>query len=172
MRNGQANLLEGLTNDAASATFSSCRRYRYTLHRIWDASLPVLVFLMLNPSTADELQNDPTVERCQRRAKRMGFGGVVVINLFAFRSTDPSALYSEEDPVGPGNDTSIADTCASAGMVICAWGTHGKHLGRAEQVLKMLAGAGVKLHALAVNADGSPKHPLYVANDAVPVPYP
>jgi len=168
----QLDMMTDLTGDASAATFSPCRTYRYTLRRTWDPAKPCIVFLMLNPSTADEVQNDPTVERCHRRAIRMGAGGVVVVNLFALRSTDPSALYGHPDPVGPANDASIVDECSKAGMVIAAWGTHGKHLGRAEAVLALLAAAGVKLHALAVNADGSPKHPLYIANNAEPLPYP
>lgn len=167
----QLNLMEGMTSDAAAATFSPCRRYRYSLARTWDASLPILVFLMLNPSTADELHNDPTVERCHRRAQRLGFGAVVVVNLFALRSTDPAGLYVEQDPVGPDNDATILTMCTLASRVVCAWGTHGKHLGRAAYVLDMLRNAGIRLHALGINADGSPKHPLYVANDAELVPY-
>lgn len=168
----QLNLMDGMTSDAAAATFSPCRRYRYTLSRTWAPSLPTLVFLMLNPSTADELQNDPTVERCHRRAQRLGFGGVGVVNLFALRSTDPAGLYVEQDPVGPANDAAILEMCRAAGWVVCAWGTHGKHLTRAAHVLQLLTDAGITLHALGINADGSPKHPLYVANTAELVPYP
>lgn len=168
----QLNLMDGMTADAADATFSPCKRYRYTLTRTWDPSRPRLVFLMLNPSTADELANDPTVERCHRRAQRMGFGGVGVVNLFAFRSTNPDALYSEADPVGPENDAAILSMCRDAGQVICAWGTHGNYQGRATSVLHTLAEAGIRLHALAINADATPKHPLYVSNDTTPIPYP
>lgn len=168
----QLNLMDGMTSDAANATFSPCTRYRYTLTRTWDPTRPRLVFLMLNPSTADALANDPTVERCHRRALRMGFGGVGVVNLFAFRSTDPDALYSEPDPVGPDNDAAILAMCLDAGQVIVAWGTHGNYQGRAASVLRALADAGIRLHALAINADGTPKHPLYVSNDTAPVPYP
>ena len=83
------------------------------------------VFLMLNPSTADAIDNDPTVERCLRRALKMGFGGLMVCNTFAYRSTDPEKLYEVEDPVGPENDQIILARARSAGMVICGWGTHG-----------------------------------------------
>lgn len=89
------------------ATFSECRRYRYRLWRYWDRSKPPLCFLMLNPSTADDLSNDPTVERCQRRALAMGFGGLEVVNIFAFRSTDPAALYSL--PVGRYGDLRLGE---------------------------------------------------------------
>lgn len=167
----QPDLMTSLTQDAATATFSPCRRYRYTLGRIWNPQKPSLVFCMLNPSTADETQNDPTVERCQRRADRMGFGGVTVLNLFALRSTDPAGLYEIDDPVGPENDQSILDVCLRAPMVICAWGKHGHHMGRAETVLHKLRAEAIPLFALATNKDGSPKHPLYVRNGAVPFPF-
>lgn len=161
-----------VTQDAASATFSPCRRYRYTLTRIWDPTRPILVFLMCNPSTADDSDNDPTVERCQRRARRMGYGGVIVLNLFALRSTTPSVLYEVDDPVGPDNDAAIRSVCVRAPMVICAWGKPGSLLGRAASVVDMLRKIRAPLYALAVNQDGSPKHPLYIRNDADPVPFP
>lgn len=161
-----------LTRDVSAATFSPCRRYRYTLSRTWDPTRPALVFCMLNPSTADETQNDPTVERCQRRAVRMGFGGVVVLNIFALRSTDPAALYVTDDPVGPGNDEAILDVARRAPLVVCSWGTHGNLNGRGRAVHSRLADEGVDLRALAINKDGTPKHPLYVANAAQLHPYP
>jgi len=167
----QRDLMAPVTQDAASATFSPCRLYRYTLTRIWDPTLPILVFLMCNPSTADETDNDQTVERCQRRARRMGYGGVIVLNLFALRSTDPDVLYEVEDPVGPDNDAVIRDVCSRASMVICAWGKPGRLLARAASVMDMLRVIGVPLFALAVNQDGSPKHPLYCRNDAEPFAY-
>lgn len=162
------DLLHGLCADSAAATFSPCRTYRYTLSRTWDPARPVWVFAMLNPSTADEFMNDPTVARCQKRAMRGGAGGVVVVNIFAYRSTDPSALYGLDDPVGPGNDDAILDKCRSAGMVICAWGKHGALHDRGAGVKAMLEAAGVTPHVLALNKDGSPKHPLYVGNDVQP----
>lgn len=167
----QADLMSLVTQDAATATFSPCRTYRYTLTRIWDPTKPCLVFVMLNPSTADESDNDPTVERCQRRARRMGYGGVIVLNLFALRSTDPKRLYEVTDPIGVDNDAAIEAICRRAPMVICAWGTHGAYRDRGAYVRDMLRRIGVPLHALAINRDGSPKHPLYVANDAMPVEY-
>lgn len=104
------------------AVFSPCEQYRYKLWRIWDKSIPPMVFVMLNPSTADELQNDPTVERCERRARSMGFGGLRVANIFAWRDTDPTALYALNDPVGPDNDAAIQESVLGAGLVVCAWG--------------------------------------------------
>lgn len=167
----QPDLMSPVTQGAAQATFSPCRRYRYTLDRTWDPARPRLVFCMLNPSTADETVNDPTVERCQRRAVAGGFGAVAVVNLFALRSTDPQMLYQVEDPVGPDNDAAIVAACTAAPMVICAWGNHGQHRERAEHVIGMLRGLHVPLYALRVNQDGSPRHPLYVSNDTTPLPF-
>lgn len=150
------------------ATFSPCRRYRYRLWRIWDESARKAVFVMLNPSTADEVENDPTVERCERRAREMGFGGLVVVNLFALRSTDPEALYGHPDPVGPDNDIVIIRAAQAAGIVICAWGGHGKLNGRDEHVKQMLRRIGAPLHYLKLNKDGSPGHPLYIGYDVKP----
>lgn len=154
----------------SGARFSPCQRYRYTLWRNWGpADSAPLMFLMLNPSTADAEKNDPTVERCQRRALSMGFGGLCVGNIFAFRSTDPRGLYATGlDPIGPENDSAILDLAKSAGMVICAWGKHGALGGRGEAVLAMLRTAGVTPYCLGQNGDGSPKHPLYVAYDKRP----
>lgn len=153
------------------AVFTPCKRYRYRLWRTWDAGKPPLAMLMLNPSIADESQNDPTVERCQRRAITGGFGGLEVVNIFAYVSTDPAALYTVEDPVGTENDAAILDIVQKAGMVLCGWGTHGRHVGRAKDVVALLRGAGVTPYCLGVNADGSPKHPLYVGYAMKPIRY-
>ncbi len=152
------------------ATFSPCGRYRTRLWRIW-GDQPPAVFCMLNPSTADETSNDPTVERCERRARATGFGGLQVVNLFALRSTDPRALYSEIDPIGPGNDEAILDACAGAGIVVCAWGAHGKFRARGNWVRDLLYDAGARPHVLALNRDGTPKHPLYVGYNVQPTPW-
>lgn len=156
---------------ASGARFSECRRYRYALWRTWEAGKPAAVFVMLNPSTADEIENDPTVERCERRARAMGYGGLRVVNLFAFRSTNPLGLQRVGDPVGPHNDKAILDACIGAGLVVCGWGKHGALGDRARKVLRLLADNGIKATALAVNGDGSPKHPLYVPYTALPAPF-
>lgn len=153
------------------AIFSECQQYRYRLWRIWDESKPAVTFLMLNPSTADEIENDPTVERCERRARIMGYGGLQVVNIFALRSTDPNALYTHAEPVGKGNDEAIVAACHDAGVVICAWGSHGKYVGRGEQVAEMLTRDGIDLHYLKLNANGTPMHPLYVGYNELPKPW-
>ena len=162
-------LKTGLFPEFCGATFSPCRRYRYTLWRTWDTGKPACMFLMLNPSTADETANDPTVERCQRRAQLMGYGGLVVCNIFAYRSTDPDALYALNDPVGPDNDAAIIEQASQAGLVVCGWGKHGALHGRGTAVLNLLRQAGITPYALRINGDGSPQHPLYVGYAQQPV---
>lgn len=153
--------------ERSGALFSPCRQYRYRLWREW-GDKPPAVFIMLNPSTADEVENDPTVERCERRARVMGYGGLRVANIFALRSTDPQALYEAEDPVGTDNDAGILESVKGAGIVVCAWGGHGNLNGRGELVRAMLRQAGVTPHYLVMNKDGTPKHPLYVGYDEMP----
>lgn len=145
------------------AHFSDCRLYRYRLWRYWDEAVAPATFIMLNPSTADEVANDPTVERCERRAREWGYGGLRVVNLFALRSPDPRALYASPDPIGSANDAAIMDATDEAGIVICAWGAHGKHLQRGAAVHRLLRDTcRVKPHALRINGDGTPAHPLYL----------
>jgi hypothetical protein len=151
------------------AVFSPCGAYRYRLWRTWSDEPPA-VFVMLNPSTADEIENDPTVERCERRARMMGFGGLRVANIFALRSTDPSVLYEHPDPVGPENDAAILESVAGAGIVVCAWGAHGRLKDRDVAVLALLRGAGVVPHYLTLTKDGVPGHPLYVSYKVQPKP--
>jgi len=158
-----------LFSDLSGATFSTCNRYRYALWRTWSESDHACLFLMLNPSTADESVNDPTVERCQRYAQGWGYGGLVVCNLFAFRATDPALMKQEEDPAGPENDAAILDAARRCGIVVCAWGNHGSHLGRAKTVVSMLMADDIELHALKITGEGHPGHPLYLKKDLTPV---
>jgi len=155
----------------SGALFSPCKKYRYRLWRDWDVTKPVMTFVMLNPSVANEIDNDPTVERCQRRAVASGFGRLQIVNIFALRSTDPKALYSSNDPVGQENDAAILDAVKSHGMVVCAWGTLGNLNNRGAQVLELIRGTGVVPHYLVLNKDGTPKHPLYVGYDVKPQPW-
>lgn len=148
--------------DNSGALFSPDRKYRYSLWRLWEPSKLFAVFVMLNPSTADEVKNDPTVERCERRARALGFGGLTVVNIFALRSTDPKALYKAADPVGERNDAEIRNACVAAGMVVCAWGNHGGLYGRGRFVLDLLAEDRVKPYHLGITGQGQPRHPLYV----------
>lgn len=160
--------------DAAStAVYSPCEAYRYLLTRVWNPSGEKALFVMLNPSTATEVQNDPTVERCERRARALGFGAFRVTNIFAFRATDPRVMRAMADPIGPGNDAAIADSAQGwADRIICAWGTHGAHLGRGAQVEHLLRATGRPLFTLGLSQGGHPKHPLYIGYDRQPELWP
>jgi len=141
------------------------------LTRTWDGAAKRVHFIMLNPSTATEVQNDPTVERCERRARALGFGAFRVTNIFAWRDTDPRAMRRAADPVGPQNDAAILQSCGWADLNICAWGTHGEHKNRGHEVGRMLkAGAGDLFH-LGLTKAGHPKHPLYIAYAQKPQPW-
>ena len=161
-----------IKGDAAStAEYSDCETYRYTLTRVWDDTGRRALFIMLNPSTATEVQNDPTVERCERRARTLGFGAFRVLNIFAYRATDPRDMRAAADPVGPGNDAAILAGLEWADQVICAWGTHGAHRARGPAVAAMLQGADVALFHLGLSKDGHPKHPLYIGYNVQPQPW-
>jgi hypothetical protein len=149
-----------------SAEFSPDRTYRYALYRIWDESLPLVMFVGLNPSTADEVEDDPTIIRCVNFAKGWGYGGLIMVNLFAFRSTDPSKLKSADnnDPIGPENNDWILKIQSSAKLVLVAWGTKGTLNQRDKAVLKLLEAP----HCLETTKHGHPKHPLYVQGNAKP----
>ena len=159
-----------LTN-ASGATFSACRCWRYLLWRRWDAEKPVANFLMLNPSTADEHQLDPSCTRARDFAERWGYGALIVTNLFAWRATDPDDMKRAADPVGRSNNQAILRSARRSGVVVCAWGNHGSHLGRAATVGADLRRAGVPLHALRITAEGQPSHPLYLRGSLRPVPW-
>jgi len=150
----------------SSAVLSDCGAYRYRLERQWDADKSKVAFLMLNPSTADASEDDPTIRRCIGFAKAWGYGGLIVGNLFALRSTDPKALYSHPDPVGPENDRHLVEICQHSIRVICAWGTHGKLKGRDRAVYERLEF--FDLCALKLTSEGHPGHPLYIAGDTLP----
>ncbi|PVA07857.1 DUF1643 domain-containing protein [Thalassorhabdomicrobium marinisediminis] len=156
-------------DDAPStAIYSDCERYRYALTRTWDAAGSKVHFVMLNPSTATEVQNDPTVERCERRARALGHGAFRVTNIFAWRDTDPRKMRAAADPVGPGNDAAILDATLWADQTVCAWGTHGAHLHRGPQIEALLRGTGRALYHLGLSKAGHPKHPLYIAYSQQP----
>ncbi|NBZ89550.1 DUF1643 domain-containing protein [Stagnihabitans tardus] len=157
-----------LKGDAESvAVYSDCEAYRYRLERVW-APGPRVLFVMLNPSTATEVQNDPTVERCERRARALGFGSFAVGNIFAYRATDPKVMRAQADPIGPENDRAILEMAAQADRIVAAWGTHGAHLGRGAAVENLLRGQGHALYHLGLSIAGIPKHPLYIAYERQP----
>lgn len=144
------------------ATFAGDReQYRLQLWRTWRAGGRRALWIMLNPSTADARQLDPTLRRCQAFSIAWGCDGFDVVNIFSLRSPKPAALYQAADPVGPHNDRIILAAAREAAIVVAGWGTHGAHLNRAREVETMLAGV-VRLECLGHNRDGSPRHPLYV----------
>lgn len=156
--------------------FSPCRRYRYVLWREWgdllNPSTAFVQFIGLNPSTADETLDDPTIRRCVQYAKDWGYGALCMTNLFAFRATDPKVMIKEPDPEGPENIKHLADVAAQASVIVCAWGKDGKHQAQDAAVRQYLrCVTGVNLHCLGTNGDGTPKHPLYLKKTLVPVPF-
>ncbi len=121
---------------------------------------------MLNPSTADAEADDPTIRRCRQFASRWGASELSVVNLFALRATEPSALQAAADPVGPRNDEMIAESVLGAGMVVTAWGNHGLLGGRADEVRTLLRRLSVRPFHFGLNRTGEPRHPLYLPSRA------
>lgn len=151
-----------------SAEFSDCCEYRYRLTRRWNTSKPACAFITLNPGTANQFRSDPTIRRCIGYAKAMGYGTLVVGNLFALRSADPECLYEHDDPVGPANDEHLQEIAECVDQVVAAWGPHGCYMDRGREVTELLDG---ELVALDVEEDGHPSHPLYLPKDVEPEPY-
>ena len=173
----------------SGAIFSDCMKYRFRLWRSWNPELPRVCFILLNPSTADEIENDPTIERQYRRvvswavrgllpevdlsSRRYpkGFGRIDIVNACAFRSTDPKALFRVDDPVGDLNGENIllaaTEAVASGGLVICGWGIHLSQIIVGQQTLhnrlvEFLHTSRISLAAFKLNKDGTPVHPLYL----------
>lgn len=149
------------------ATFSPCRQYRYALWRRWAEGEDWLAFIGLNPSTADESDDDPTIRRVVGFAKREGYGGLVMLNMYAWRSTDPSKLSDTCYPIGPKNNATIREWCNRAGLIVIGCGAQCT-LGRFEYVRDTLRidGHYNKLRALGFTKAGMPKHPLYLPADS------
>jgi hypothetical protein len=159
-----------------AAVFSPCRQYRYVLER--DLLGPLLMpqkprvaaFIGLNPSIADESVNDPTLRRCMCFARSWGFERLRMLNMYAWRSTDPEALWDVDDPVGPENDAHLLAGTADAGVIICAWGVNAKP-DREADVVRLLQSHGRVLKALKITNEGRPSHPLYLRKTLAPIPY-
>ena len=153
------------------ATLSDCETYRYTLSRIWDLSKPQVMFIMLNPSTADALKDDPTIKRCIAFAKSWGYGGINVGNLFAYRSRFPIELFHTLDPVGKENIKFLKDMALKSEIIVCAWG-NGSLVEKLKKKLWPeyfpLKGLYKPLHYLELCNDGTPKHPLYLKSNLKP----
>lgn len=156
------------------AVISECGRFRYSLSRVWNRDLPQGVFVMLNPSTADASEDDQTIRKCIGFGQRLGMGGFEVVNLYAYRATDPKDLRSAGFLVGPDNDRYITNAVRRAtGPVICAWGAHARGLARPHQVQKLLQSAGLQqAHALVLLKDGTPGHPVLLGYVDQLTPFP
>ena len=153
----------------STAVYSDCETYRYSLTRVWDPAGRRVMFVMLNPSTATEVQNDPTIERCERRARALGFGSFRATNIFACRVTDPREMRRLEHPEGPDNLNVVLEGARWADMVVCAWGTHGVHRGQGARVAAALRATGQPLYHLGLSKAGHPKHPLYIPYSQQPI---
>jgi len=145
---------------------SPCSKYRYELRRVWDDKKPLVLFICLNPSTADEKVEDNTSRICINYAKRWGYGGLLVGNLFAYRSTDQGALHRVADPIGPENDQWLQKLQSEAALVVCAWSDTGGYKARDKQVLAFLKNP----YCLVQLKSGRPGHPLYKRTDLQPIP--
>ena len=149
-----------------SAAISDCKKYRYELRRTWDSFKPTVLFIGLNPSTADGSSDDNTSRVCINYAKRWGYGSLLLGNLFAYRSKDQSALHRVTDPVGPENDAWLKRLQSQADLVVCAWSNTGALMQRDLAVLSFLDNP----HCLTKLKSGRPGHPLYKRSDLRPVP--
>jgi hypothetical protein len=163
----ETTVVEWGPDGTASAQVSLCGKYRYLLTRKWDTTLPSMVFVMLNPSTADAMRDDPTIRKCIGFARRFGYGGIIVVNLYAFRATKPADLYnamaySGTYAKGPDNDEVIRRAVADTNTVVVAWGKPGRGsvAARADQVRRMIQATNSTLFCLQHNNDRSPAHPL------------
>lgn len=151
-----------------SADFSPCRNYRYTLWRWWDESKPYVMFIGLNPSTADEIEDDPTIRRCVNFAKSWGYGGFCMTNLFAIRATKPKTMLAHNQPIGFDNDKWIDSIAKNAGIIIAAWGAHGGHINRDKEIMARFE----NLKCFEILKSGKPKHPLFVKSNKTLLDYP
>lgn len=165
-----------------TAKLSDCGRYRYELRRVWQEGKPDCIWIMLNPSTADAVEDDPTIRRCMSFARNWGCGSITVLNLFAVRATKPSDMMNAADPVGPDNHsvcnavfdrvlTSVLDPRAPTDLVVCAWGAWGNHMSMDQTMLGWLDAQRLDPYALGLTASGQPRHPLYVKGDTKLVKY-
>ncbi len=158
-------------NLVSDAVISDCKQYRYVLSRIWDETKPLIMFIMLNPSTADADKDDPTIRRCIRFAKSWGYGGLYVCNLFAYRASKPAELLKAHNPWGDQNIWHTRQLSDKVSAIVCAWGNK-------PTLKKLLNGTSafalidfavrlncVKLHYIALSKDGIPMHPLYLKSD-------
>jgi hypothetical protein len=154
----------------AGAKFDESGKYRYSLWRTWSLYQPHIVYVLLNPSTADEHRNDPTLRRCIEFARAWQFGSVEVVNLFAYRAPNANELLKIYDPVGVENNYYLTQAIEQCSTVVVGWGTNGTLFGRDRQVLSMLS-VMKEVYCLGATRDGHPRHPLYVKGETTLVPF-
>lgn len=152
-------------NESRLAVFSDCERYRYLLEIVWNTKLPTLIVCGLNPSTADEKQDDPTLRRCKGFARAWGFGALEMLNIFAYRATDPRQMKAQDDPIGEDNDRFIAEIAKifRIKLALAAWGNHGAFMNRGVAVKKLIPGC---WKCIGLTKSGQPRHPLYARADS------
>jgi len=161
------------------AVISECSKYRYLLRRVWDHERPRALFVMLNPSTADAEIDDPTIRSCVRLTNAWMFGSFEVVNLFAWRATNPKELLEAGSPIGPRNDDIIDGAKYRCDLTVCAWGAHaaahrhynGSMSSRAKEVQSRLRTNVPVIYCLGTTKAGDPKHPLYIKTGTPPVVY-
>ena len=152
-----------------TAILSDDRKHRYSLDRIWDNEKPFVLFIGLNPSTANEKNDDPTIRRCMSFSKDWGYGGIRMVNLFSIRATDPKVMLNYDQPTDDNNDFYLLNSAACSGVIVCAWGNYGSHLGRDQKVKELLTG--YRLMCFDITKKGQPKHPLYIKSDKKLIQY-
>ena len=161
------------SDSIVTARFSACGRYRYELSEVWNPALPLVMFLLMNPSVAGVEHADPTLIRTGRFARSWGYGGQLVGNIHAYRITDSKRLTEVKDAVGPDNDAALLKMARASSIVILAYGLPPKPLRpRAAEVVRMLQDAGIRLKYLRLTQDGTPQHPLYLPGTLRPLDYP
>lgn len=166
---GMDSKMADLFGPRSSAIFSPDRRYRYTLERTVGDSDTTLMVIGLNPSTADETTDDPTIRRCIGFARSWGAGRLVMTNLFAYRATEPRDMLVAADPVGPDNDVRLCDVALTADLILAAWGVNGGFMNRNSYVTLMLGAR--PMACLGLTQGGHPRHPLYVPAVTKPIPF-
>jgi hypothetical protein len=153
-----------------TAVLSDCGTYRYQLGRRWGDG-PAVVWVMLNPSTADHVEDDATIRKCIGFTSRLGYNALSVVNLFGFRARHPKVMRVAADPIGQDNDLHIANVAGSGALTICAWGPEGCYLARDRHVVEWLRANGIKPRCLTITKNGSPGHPLMLPYSLSPIRY-
>jgi len=149
------------------AVISTCGKYRYSLTRVWDQTRPSVLFIGLNPSTADGCDDDNTIRKCVKFANSWGFGSIIMINLFSYRATEPKDMKAAYDPVGPLNDQYLKSHAEQTEFIVCAWGKDGGFKNRNNDVIKLLSKH--QFNCLKLTKDGHPWHPLYLKDKTFPM---